>query len=61
MASIMWDDSLPMNILHANDRVRIYGVVMYIPENRVMYNRLVGGHTSQMYINDPAFNLEQIC
>ena len=40
MCSTMWGAAKPMSIIHHNDRVRVFGIVMTIPENREMFGRL---------------------
>ena len=50
MFSNMWGASRPVNILHFNDRVHLYGILMSHPSNRHIYQRLAKGVTSRRHI-----------
>ena len=60
MLSNMWGASKPVNTLHYNDRVRVYGIIMAIPANRHIYQRLAEGCTTRRHLDDPVFNLKQM-
>ena len=60
MFSNMWGASRPVNILHFNDRVRLYGIIMSIPSNRHIYQRLAEEVTSRRHIDDPTYSVRQM-
>ena len=43
--SNMWGSSKSVNSIHYNDRIRVYGIIMAIPANRHIYQRLAEGCT----------------
>ena len=55
-----WGKGAPSTELHHNDRVRLFGILMTIPENREYFQRLAEGVTSRRHIDDPEFSLKQI-
>ena len=58
--SNIWGSVRPAAIIHHNDRVRVFGIVMTIEENCYMYQRLAEGCTIRQYIDDPNFSPKQI-
>ena len=56
----VWGSIRPAAILHHNDRVRVFGIVMTIDENRYMYERLARGVGSKDDIDDPKYYPQQI-
>ena len=60
MLSNQWGAGSPSTELHHNDRVRVFGILMTIPENREYFQRLAEGVTSRRHIDDPEFSLKQI-
>ena len=44
--------------LHHNDRILIYGLVIYIDVHRAMLQRLMEGCISRRHLDDPAFSLK---
>lgn len=58
--SIMWGAGIPSTELHHNDRVRLFGILMTVPENREHFQRLAEGPTSRRHLDDPEFSLKQI-
>ena len=51
----MWGVSRPVNILHFNNRVRLYGILVFLPSNCHIYQRLAEGIISCCYIGDPTY------
>ena len=45
---------------HPNDRVRLYGIVMSIPQYRFVLQRLCDGVTSRDALDNPELSLKQI-
>ena len=60
MCSTMWGASKPVSYIHHNDRVRIFGIVMTLPENREMFGRLANGPSTRNQIDDIAYHPKQI-
>ena len=60
LLSNQWGTGSPSTELHHNDRVRGFGILMTIPENREYFQRLAEGVTSRRHIDDPEFSLKQI-
>ena len=60
MCSTMWGADKPMSIIHHNDRVRVFGIVMTLPENREMFGRLANGPSTRNQIDDVAYHPKQI-
>ena len=58
MISHMWGASCPANILHCNDHVRLYGIVMSIPHNHTYYQLFAERYAQRPHIVDPAFSFE---
>ena len=58
--SNVWGSVRPAATIHHNDRVRVFGIVMTIEENRYMYQRLAEGCTTRQSIDDPNFSPKQI-
>ena len=56
--SNQWGAGAPSTELHHNDRVRLFGILMTIPENREYFQRLAEGVTSRRHIDDPEFSLK---
>ena len=60
MCSTMWGAARPVNILHHNDRVRVFGILMTIPENRDKFERLANGPKGRNQIDDIGYHPKQI-
>ena len=60
MRSNMCRRSKPVASIHSNDKVRVYGIVMSISENRPWYERLSEGCTIRNHVDDPAFSSKEI-
>ena len=60
MCSTMWGAAKPMSVIHHNDRVRLFGIVMTLPENREMFGRLANGPSTRKQIDDIAYHPKQI-
>ena len=60
MCSTMWGAARPVNIIHHNDRVRVFGVLMTVPENRDIFGRLANGPNTSNEIDDVGYHPKQI-
>ena len=60
MFSNMWGASLPVNILHFNNRTRLYGIIMSVPSNRHINQRLAEGVTSRRHIDNLTYSVRQM-
>ena len=59
--SSFWGDSCPATLLHHNDLLRVYGIVMSIANNRDMFERLAtGASKNRSPIDNPIRNLKEI-
>ena len=58
--SNQWGEGAPSTKLHRNDQVRLFGILMTLPENRKYFQRLVERVTSRRHIYNPEFSLKQI-
>ena len=56
----MWGAARPANVLHHNDRVRIFGIIMSIPEYRDVFSRLVNGPVGRHQKDDVKYHPKQI-
>ena len=50
----IWGSVDTAHIVHHNDCLRVFGLIMTISENRFMYERLVEGCTARHHIDDPS-------
>ena len=60
MLSNMWGALKPVNTIHYKNRIRVYGIIMAIPANRHIYQRLAEGYTTRRHLDDPVFNMKQM-
>ena len=60
MCSTMWGAARPVNIIHHNDRIRVFGILMTLPENRDHYERLANGPKGRNQIDDISYHPKQI-
>ena len=59
--SSTWGEARPAALLHHNDRVRVYGIVMSLPSNREMYDRLAAGASkNRALVDNPIHHLKEI-
>ena len=56
----VWGNIRLAAIFHHNDRVRVFGIVMTIDDNRYMYERLARGVGSKDDLDDPKYSTQQI-
>ena len=56
----MWGQSTPNKVLHYNDRLRLFGIIMTIPRNRPYFERLAKGVISKNVLDDDDFNPKNI-
>ena len=55
-----WGASKPVNTIHFNDRVQLYGLIMAIPANCHIYQQLAEGCTKRRHLDDLVFHVKQI-
>ena len=60
MCSTMWGAARPVNIIHHNDRIRVFGILMTLPENRDHYERVANGPKGRNQIDDISYHPKQI-
>ena len=60
MCSNMWGAARPANTIHHNDRVRVFGVIMTLPENRDLYGRIANGPNARNQIDSVEYHPKQI-
>ena len=60
MCLTMWGAAHPVNIIHRNDRVRVFGIIMTVPENRDIFGQLANGPTGHTQIDDISYHPKQI-
>ena len=48
------------NLLHHNDRLRLFGVIMTLPHNLAIYERLSEGIKNRAMFDDPKMQLEKL-
>ena len=60
MCSTMWGVVRPVNVIHHNDCVRVFGIIMTLPENRELYGRIANGPTGRTQIDDISYHPKQI-
>ena len=46
----MWEYPQQNKVVHFNDRLRLFGLIMTIPRNRPLYERLAGGLQIKIYL-----------
>ena len=56
----MWGAARPVNIIHRNDLVRVFGILMTVPENRDIFGRLANGPSTRNEIDDVGYHPKQI-
>jgi len=56
----MWGQSTPNKVLHFNNRLRLFGIIMTIPRNRPYFERLAKGVVNKNVLDDDDFNLKNI-
>ena len=56
MCESVWGKAAVDTITHHNDRTRVFGIMMTIPDNREMYQKLGEGVTNRSGIDDPALS-----
>ena len=56
----MWGQSAPSKVLHFNDRVCLFGIIMTIPKNRPYFERLAKGVANKNVLDDVDYNPKNI-
>ena len=52
MLANVWGQAQPKNVVHFNDRLRLFGVLMSIPSNRPLFERLASGVADKNVLDD---------
>ena len=52
----VWGSINPSDTVYHNGRLRIFGIVMSISDNRYMYQRLAEGCSIRHHVDDPSFS-----
>jgi len=52
----VWEEAAVDTVPHHNERTRVFGIVMNLPDNREMYQRLGKGITNRSGVDDPAMS-----
>ena len=60
MLQNVWGYAQPSQIIHFNDRLRVFGLIMTLPKNRVYFERLALGVTSKNVLDDGSMQPKQI-
>ena len=56
----MWSQGAPSKVLHHNDRLRLFGILMSIPGNRAYFERLALGVPDKNVLDDDSFHPKNI-
>ena len=56
----MWGQSSPNKVLHFNDRLRLFGILMTTPSNRPLFERLAKGVADKNVLDDDSFHPKNI-
>jgi len=56
----MWGQSSPRKVLYFNDRLRLFGTLMMIPEHRLLFERLAKGVANKDILDHDAFHPKNI-
>ena len=60
MLQTVWGYAHPSQQLHHNDRIRLFGVLMTLQQNRALYERLAEGVTNRWVLDNPALSIKQL-
>ena len=60
MLQNVWGYAQPSQIIHFNDRLRLFGLIMTIPKNRPLFERLALGVTHKNVLDDVAMQPKKI-
>ena len=52
MLTNVWGQAQPKNVIHFNDRLRLFGILMSIPSNRPLFERLASGVADKNVLDD---------
>ena len=52
MLSNVWGQAQPKNVIHFNDWLRLFGILMSIPSNRPLCERLTAGVADKNVLDD---------
>ena len=56
----MWSQGAPSKVLHYNDRLRLFGMVMNIPSHRPLFERLALGVANKNVLDNDCFHPKNI-
>ena len=60
MLQNVWGYAQPSQIIHFNDRLRVFGLIMTLPKNRAYFERLALGVTSKNVLDDGSMQPKHI-
>ena len=60
MLTNVWGQAQPKNVIHFNDRLRLFGILMSIPSNRPLFERLASGVADKNVLDDIGMQLKNI-
>ena len=60
MLKNVWGYAQPSQILHYNDRLRLFRLIMFIPKNRPLFERLALGVSNKNVFNNGVMQPKQI-
>ena len=60
MLANVWGQAQPKNVVHFNDRLRLFGILMSIPSNRQYFERLASGVADKNVLDDIAMQPKSI-
>ena len=52
MLANVWGQVQPKNVIYFNNRLRLFGILMSIPSNRPLFERLASGVTDKNVLDD---------
>ena len=60
MLSNQWENDDPASILHENDKLRLFGIMMTKQEHRHIFQRIAEGITKRSHLDSPEYSYEQM-
>ena len=60
MLQNIWGQSLSSQAIHPDDRLRLFGLIMSLPQNRSIFVRLAKGITNRGVLDDPSLSPKHI-
>ena len=56
----MWSQGAPSKVLHYNDRLRLFGILVSIPSHRPLFERLALGVANKNVLDNDSFHTKNI-